>query len=299
MSGRKYKPALFELLGTSTKPDEGAKLKTPEWFYGDTKTATEPLRRDTMVTKPTEVQAPAAKIPSPGHDEPRPSNETAKRYKFANPAAISQSFATRRVTFTVSYWLLALAILTMMVFLIVAYQLGQANPPVVSSADAIDGAELRSSGPLIGTSNTTATGGPRVDAAPPVPGTVAPRALPATGLTSGHRDTAASTGTGPAPPTEGIVLVICSSTNLRHLGPVQQYFNTSGIDTLIGRFEGRYVLYSRQVAPNSNDLKTLRDQVKSLGMHYNEKKAPNAPRFNAESFATAYAVNVDRIEKDL
>ena len=64
MAGRKYKPALYELVAKGPlKPDKGGKLLTPKWFYGSKTGTVTPLAKD--------GQAPVVRLIPPTMERPK------------------------------------------------------------------------------------------------------------------------------------------------------------------------------------------------------------------------------------
>ena len=290
MASGKYKPALFELVKPSKKPESGGTLATPKWFYTGKKVGTEPLRGEAVVTETNAPVAPADKAIATKAEIPASGDEATQRYRFSPSASMPEVLASRKVTITLSYWLLGLALLTLIAVVIGAYRLGQGNPPRIAPVGETTGTGVAPGEPASEMPSEPVAEVPAEQIAEPI----APAAEPVEDLAAAAPTASAAPGTRG----EGITLIICSNTQLRNLKPVQQYFNTSGIDTRIGRYGGRYVLYSSEVFESLEATKSLRAQVKELGMHYNDKKPRTAPRFKPETFASAYPVNTDRITKD-
>jgi len=100
-------------------------------------------------------------------------------------------------------------------------------------------------------------------------------------------------------PVSGMCLIICGNRDSsRALRPVQEYFNKSGIPVEIGISEGRYVVYTRQAfeRKSSIDARKLKKNITLVGRKYNDNKPKGALLFGAETFAGAYAANVNRIK---
>lgn len=293
MASGKYKPALFELLKTSKKPEGGDTLETPKWFYTGKKVRTEPLRQESVVTKTNAAVAPADKTVASKAEIPPGGVEARQRYRFSPSASMPEGLSSRKLTITVSYWLLGLALLTQLVVVIGAYRLGQNNPPLFAAVDGPTDAGPTSSGPV-----TDLGSAPGAEQSLVQSSELAAQASGSTEDFEPQATPADTTIAPPGPSAKEIALIICSDSQLRNLKPVQQYFNTSGLDTSIGRYGKQYVLYSSQVFPSVEATRSLRAQVKALGMHYNDKKPRSAPIFQPDTFASAYTVNTDRITKD-
>lgn len=276
MAGRKYKPALFELINTPRKGDEGGSLKTPGWFYGRTKSATEAAQKETIVNK--SAGKPTA-------------TETTKRYTFTHAARLPESFLTQKVTFTASYWLIGLTALTMLTAIVGAYILGQGNPPTIVPEIPAD------------LKNTPSAGQPdQTPLAPPnqefSPATKTPPASPAVMLPSVTTTPPTPTADTPSAiaPAEGIVLTILTHEHVRDLQPVQAYFTRNGVNTNIGRYKGQFVLYSKETFLTRSATLRLKPKVIKLGANYNKEKPKTALGFNPDSFTGAYTLNLRDID---
>ena len=67
MAGKRYKPALYELIGKGrVKPDDRGALGTPKWFYGEgeQEVKTEPVRQEPKV-----IIHQGPRIPQPTEQE--------------------------------------------------------------------------------------------------------------------------------------------------------------------------------------------------------------------------------------
>ena len=288
MAGKKYKPALYELVGKGrVKPDDKGALGTPKWFYGEGEQGvkTEPVRQEPKV-----IIHQGPRIPQPAMQEDVKEPETVESREAQPEKEFALQLGTT-VRIRTPWWAMVLTVLGLVLSLLVAYWIGQATAdqaaPTTSQAGLSGDVSPDDSGPseeLIDIRNG------------PVQKSV---------LDLSQRKTTTPPETGgqdQTPPgqvvsTGSLCLILCGSDKRQDLIDVQQYFSTKGILTRIGRLEDRYVLYSArgvdsQSEPLANQLKV---QAATLGKGYNQEKPRTAASFLPSTFKSAYWVKRDSI----
>jgi len=318
MAGKNYKPALYELLSKgSIKPDGKGTLKTPHWFYGGANQVVEPLRKAIKII-PWRSEKPTGSFPVKSVKQPEPANSTPTAVAAAassQPTAkeFGLHLVDKKLRVRLPYWLLGLIFMGLLLSHLVMYRLGQSGAATTMvSAEVKSTQDLKNAGPSEELQKILA-GPVRRDLLPPpaVPKPKQPLTAQATtpGAPEAQGRELAASGTlarssdavkpvVPAPP-EDMCLVMCGHEHHRVLRPVQEYYNQRGISAEIGRFDNRYVLYSRQAFKSSREADAIRlkNQVAELGLHYNSEKPKEAESFTAETFRTAFWVRLDRIDK--
>jgi len=271
MAAKRDKPALYELMNKSS-------MTTPAWFYGTRKAdrGGSPAAEDARLD--------AKKPAQPGAED----ND-----------GIGKRLPGNRLRFTVSYWVLALAVLALILVLSIAFRMGQkqlmggaAEPVASQGVGAAAEPQKR---------NETKPAA----VAPPVK---APARAPAVSVldkpgTAGVSSPVAvigqiDTGTTAAAAETDQCFVLCGDSNRDSLMLVQKYFNDNGLDTFVGRFQGRFVLATRQKFDSSKsaDAVKLKEKIETLGDSYNDKKAAEAPIITPKTFRQAYVVRAGNIE---
>jgi hypothetical protein len=267
MAPKRDKPALYELMNKSS-------MATPAWFYGTRKA-------DKSGSPATENAGQNAKKPSPA---------------VAEGDGISvKRLAESCLRLTVPYWVVALAVLALILALLIAFRMGQKQ--LLGSAPEPAGSQ-----------NDYARTEPqrRNETKPAV---IEPERSPARTPAGEKPDTAGvgspaavigqiDTGTTAAAADAGQCLVLCGDSNRDNLVLVQKYFSDNGLNTFIGRFQGRYVLATQQKFDSSKsaDAIALKNRIETLGENYNEKRPAGAPIFTPKTFRQAYPVPAGSIE---
>ena len=306
MSGRRYKPALYELVNRGPlKPDKKGSLRTPSWFYGEERGGAG------VQTPPATTSAPGARsAASPGGTVPVMGQPGAGGG--VSPRARSSfAFETahRHVAMMLPYWAAALVVLGLLFSWAVFYRLGvgsgrgQAETPAsVGSVDTPAAPEvderlrevarsqprpevLGSAQPSGAESGTGA--GPA--GSTPVRSTETPRYTAPIAGSPGAVEPPASQGAN--------VLVLCGTDNRRNLMTVQEFFTRQGFLTEIGRTGGRYVLYTAEGSDsiNSQQAQQFKRTAAQLGARYNTEKPAGAPIFTPNTFASAYWIRRDAV----
>lgn len=302
MHSKKYKPALYELIGKGQiKPSTKGGLKTPDWFYtGESKSAVTDSEIKDSTAEPV-VKKPLAERFRPKLTMP---NFTAR-------------LKERRLEISTNFWILSLVGLALILTHSVSFMLGQRNvanshaenPVIAAAAPGFDAGSRPAQDTLASVMQTAI----RPDIYPArkpsalVKETLIPAvkseqpahrnamAIDSSGMTEQRASRSASTQKS----TGGMCLIICGHPNsMRELRPVQAYFNKNGLPVEIGSFQGRYVVYTQLNfdKQNSREANMLREMVVKIGRNYNSKKPKGALGFGENTFAGAYAANIDRIK---
>jgi hypothetical protein len=279
MAYRKYKPALYEMLDhRSVKTTKKGGVATPRWFYAGRTAAAEP--ETVSEAEQTEPLPPA------------PKQIEKKTDLLTGPNRIELS-VTRQLLILVGVGLL---LTHLAAFMLGHGSGGSATESSVQEATAGGLPSLQSvrespiqegiypqrpERPPVEQRPSQAKADVRAVIEKPQLRTVAPAVV--------QNDLHGSVE-------NGICLVLCTYQRHRELRPVQSYFNQKGIRTEIGKLGSNYVLYSRSAFENSSDrrLRALKDAVRDLGRGENGRGVHS---FTPETFAGAYTVNVDRINK--
>jgi len=274
MAGKRYKPALYELIGKGrVKPDDKGALGTPKWFYGEgeQEVKTEPVRQEPKVIIHRGPQIPLAV----GQEEVK-EPETAESLMDTQPEKEFGLHLGKEVRIRAPWWAMVLAVLGLVLGFLVTYWIGQATAdqaePTASRAGIDGGVSPGGSGPSKELDDIRNGPVQKGVLNLPNPKTTTP---PGPG------------GPKQNPPVRAVAegslcLILCGSDKRRDLIDVQEYFTKKGILTRIGRLGDRYVLYTArgvdsQAEPLANQLK---DQAATLGEGYNREK----PRVTYLSF---------------
>jgi hypothetical protein len=286
MAGKRYKPALYELVGKGrVKPDDKGALGTPKWFYGEgeQEVKTEPVRQEPKV-----IIHQGPRIPQPTMQQEVKEPETAESRQ-AQPEKEFGLHLGKEIRIRAPWWAMVLAVLGLVLSFLVTYWIGQATVdqagPTTSRAGMDGGVSPGDSGPseeLNNIRNGPVQKGvlnPPKPTTPPDPGKQEqkpPARIEATG---------------------SLCLILCGSDKRRDLIDVQEYFTKKGILTRIGRLGDRYVLYTARGVDSLNETlaKQLKDQAAKLGEGYNQEKNRTAASFPGSTFKTAYWVKKDAI----
>jgi hypothetical protein len=324
MAGRRYKPALYELLKKGAiKPDEKGKLQTPKWFYGRKSETVEPVRKGTLIVTKQAGEGTSSfpvKTVKPPEARPEPQAAPAKPRETVGVKSAVKAFSLRwerkKLKVATPYWVAGLVLLGLLLSHLVMYRMGQSGEePVVAETEVEQ--NLRNAGPsadldkvmnspvrkdVLGPlANRQPIRQEAAQASSPMKPEVSGRQLAAEGsLEAPPEVTRAEIVPKPVSPVvmDGSCLVMCGHENHRALRPVQEYFNQRGVTTEIGRFNNRYVVYSKDIFESSKEANALKlkNQVAQFGMLYNSEKPRGALGFTAETFRSAYWVRRDRIK---
>lgn len=297
MAAKKYKPALIELIGKGPlKPGKNGSISTPKWFHGSAGTAV--TDSDYASVGKTRVAEGAESCPADRHAadaESRPA--MLDGFDSHGPTTDPPRYAAIRLApqalyLMASYWVVALAGLTMLFFFVLFYAWGHK-----AGADAT-AQQLLTNAPPSREMRTIAQSPARRDVIPHLPKQTTPIATehlstPAqpTGIEKSAMPTPTITG-------DGQVLIMCGHGDIAQLKPVQQYFLQAGIPTGIGRRAGRFVLFSQYSVKSAAeaDARTFRNRVAQLGAGYNNSKPKDAIGFTASTFQGAYWARADSID---
>ncbi|MBN1846182.1 MAG: hypothetical protein JW810_10900 [Sedimentisphaerales bacterium] len=334
MAGRKYKPALFELVNKGrVKPDKKGALIAPRWIYKQNEGPEQVLQTGARVVSPPAPLAQRQEQSAPQTAAPQTISpkapaattigaDTTAAARAAAPAAKATTAAAPavrywgldwgqgRVQLWARWWVAALIVGGLLLGLLAAYRLGeyvghrsrnaQAEPDQTSSGPpAADTRNLQPSEAL----QRIVDGPVRRDILNPPANTAAAAPNPAGAALAGS-------GRTPPPSTDrtalaarpagALCLILCGSDQRRDLIDVQEYFSTQGVLTRIGRFQNRYVLYTDRGVDSRSGAEALEfhQQIAQLGGGYNRQKPAAAASFPASTFKTAYWVKRDDILKN-
>jgi hypothetical protein len=286
MAGKRYKPALYELVGKGrVKPDDKGALVTPKWFYGDgeQQTETEPVRQEPKVIIHRGPQVERSPEPQPRIEGSESTDAGAELAKKEYGLQLG-----KQVRIWAPWWVMALSVLGLVLGFLVMYRIGQATVDQAEPA-ATNSVNPADTGPSKGLD--TIREGPvqkGLFSTPTRPATTPP-------LPSDQKQTppAQTIATG------SLCLILCGSDKQRDLIDVQEYFTKKGILTRIGRMSNRYVLYTAQGVDSRTDQQAnqLKEQVGKLGDRYNVEKPRTATSFPGSTFKTAYWVNRSQVTR--
>jgi len=291
MAGKKYRPALFELIGKGRlKPNRTCSMTTPKWFYsGRRGTTVEPLRREPKVVRQQEGDFPVKAAAQPEVIEPEETEPTIE-------SSFGLHLVDKKLAVWAPYWAVAVAILGLILSLLVAFWLGQTS--------------VAASEPGAGEATVSVPSGSKLPEEAALEGGFQPQNLAADNSekTPGINQKAALTNTvggnetSPPERTAGQgknCLILCSSPQERQLRSVQTYFSTKGVFTRIGKFGGRYVLYCDEGTDSTGSVaaQKFRNNIVELGKRYNSEKPRTAPSFLPSTFDSAYWVLRENISK--
>jgi len=289
MAGKKYKPALYELIGKGkVKPDDKGALVTPKWFYGEgeQQSETEPVRQEPKVIIHRGPQVERTPEPKPQIEVSESTDAGAEPTKKEYGLHLG-----KQVRIWAPWWVMALSVLGLVLGFLVMYRIGQATvdraEPASGEPAATNPVNPADTGPS--KELDTIRGGPvqkGLFSTPTRPTTTPP-------LPSGQKPTTRTVAAG------SLCLILCGSDKQRDLIDVQEYFTKKGILTRIGRMSDRYVLYTAQGVDSRADQQAnrLKEQVGKLGDRYNVEKPRTATSFPGSTFKTAYWVNRNQVTR--
>ncbi len=288
MSGKKYKPALYELISKEQNhPGKGKTLETPSWFYTGQET-----KKVNNETKAKESAKPA------------PSSKLIK--ELLNGPTVSAHLNNKQLEISASFWILGLVILGLILTHMVSYMLGQRNTVYEQPQVAITEDQQQPADPLslvrqspvrqniYPEKSSQATSRPPVAVTTPIVKQEPVKPVAVTiPVTSAPEVANKTPEPKPVLNTEGsLCYIMCGYESQRELRPVQEYFNKSGLDTEIGRFQGRYVLYTRLTFERKKSIEAarLKDIIVKVGAKYNKNKPKGALGFGKDTFSGAFPV---------
>lgn len=289
MGSKKYKPALYELLDRGNlKPDSKGVIRTPKWFYTGSREE-EPTKNSGFEPSKPVTQEPVA-------DKP-----IRRKLQFSGPWArkVVEVVSRDRFEISASRWVLLMVGVGLLLTHLVTFKIGQqSGSQSTGSAKVVPGSEEGSGN--FGDIQKAA---------------IRPGVLEGVGLPGGKKEEAVSKAplkiestmkpkiaavkSIPSVSAGGQVLILCGHSSERELRPVQAHFSKQNFGTAIGRFGGRYVLYSSQTFGSKTDQSALvlRQRAGAIGRTYNSLKQAGALGFDEETFMGAFPVNLDRIQK--
>ena len=300
MTGKKYKPALFELVAKgSAKLDGKGSIEVPQWFSPGTGGNSEPLRREPLQGSGGVPAGPAQGDAVADADNVAPHSDRHHELGQEVDRASEPRAGRLQLRLSIPYWGLGVAALGLLLAVLVVYRLGQysvereltaAELPVNSPLEKVRQSPLRKdvlslerpSRPTAPIEKTTANEAAKINRPAPASVTV-PEAV---GLAS------------PKAPTGGLSLVLCGHDKREVLEPVKAYFDAAGLTTGIGRSGDRYVVYSLETVESKTEAtaQRLAQQIARLGASYNSSKPTGVPGFTASTFSSAYWVNIADIK---
>jgi len=282
MAGKKYKPALYELVGKGrVKPDDRGALVTPKWFYGEgeQQIETEPVRQEPKVIIHRGPQVPPPEV----QEESKEADETLE-------AQTEKDYGLhlgKNIRIWAPWWVVGLTVLGLVLGFLVTYRIGQATG---------DQAKPTSSNAGLTPSGSPGDTGPSEELKKIRNGSVRQGILnlPKPKPTTLSTETGGQNQGRPARTVTigSLCLILCGSDKRRDLIDVQEYFTKKGILTRIGRLENRYVLYTAQGVDSrtGSQASQLKNRVATLGDGYNQEKPRTATSFPGSTFKTAYWV---------
>ena len=274
MAGKRYKPALYELVGKGrVKPDDKGALVTPKWFYGEgeQQAVTEPVRQEpkVIIHRGPQVERSPEPKPTPQIEVSESTDEGAEPTEKEYGLQLG-----KQVRIWAPWWVMALSVLGLVLGFLVMYRIGQAT---------VDQAEPASSKPTATNPVHPADTGPSkeletIRTGPVQKGLFSTPTRPATTPPADGQEQ--TTATRPEA-TGSLCLILCGSDKQRDLIDVQEYFTKKGILTRIGRMSDRYVLYTNQGVDSRTEqmANQLKEQVANLGNGYNTEKPRTAASF--------------------
>ena len=324
MAGRKYKPALYELVGKGPlKPDNQGSISTPKWFYPTRGKPTEseqvePLRREVKTFPVKRLVPPTIEQPAPMEEASEqdylPQEFTVSGESIAADAASAHirefglHIRDKKIVAWAPYWVLALIGLGLILTHLMLYSLGvrsgasrsaavndeaSENTAAVGFSDPVDDRlrEIREGDvrPGLMPDRTESQQNPEKAVTEPPTQYNAGSAENDAGAEIRAVENLPST-VNPVPPAEpaGFRLIICGHKYERTLRPVQSHFARNGIKARIGKYNNRYVLFTEQTVQGSKSsvARSIKSSVAKFGITYNQEKLPSAPSFNAETFTS-------------
>ncbi len=289
MAGKGYRPALFELVRKGPlKPNQKGTLTTPKWFYKRKSEETvEPLRRETGQESIQQEDIPAVQ-----EDDLSSSSMTESPER--PESVIGLHLAGKKLAFWAPYWAIGLVFMGLFLCFLVVFWLGQVSvrgtatsPERQMVAEAgLDEIQQGSVRPEVLDLSANLPG--NVGSPPAAKQTVSNVTVSNTNLTNGQDDQVVKGRN---------CLALCSHSNRRELGSVQEYFSKKGVLTKIGRFSGSYIVYCEEGTdrPSGYEAVNLRNRMIEIGKLYNKEKPSGAASFLPSTFESAYWVVRERI----
>ena len=98
---------------------------------------------------------------------------------------------------------------------------------------------------------------------------------------------------------KGSRLVVLTWRSPAELSPVMAFFAKKGIETEVGRFGTKFVLFTKESFGTGDDVRVreVKEDIRRYGALYRDEKPATAPIFLAQSFAQAYPVKSDSIKR--
>lgn len=316
MAGKKDRPALFELVGKGPlKPDENGAIKAPSWFYGTETEQKEKAKivaiRPGQTTARPQQDAQTQKLNGTADEKDQKDAAQQKtpvqRWKFNGPLTTRATGKEKtKIELAVSYWLIAIVGLALVLFLLIAYRLGQrqaiqAAKPGETAAGA---AEMLKDAPPSGELESAR----RAPARPDVLGGLR---QDNTTATANEKRATADLDDKPiqAAGTEikiaddigrhGQCFVLFTHDSVRDMRAVQEYFNKNGLEVEIGKVgqNKNYVLYTKETFQAAKDVnaKQIKEKLTRLGKNYNQQRPKGAIIVIPSTFAGAYPMNAGSI----
>lgn len=299
MASKRYKPALFELVNSGPlKPNKRGALNPPRWFYGNKKRlgATQQSTMhgpftDGHVAKDKDTLAGAT---SPAEAVSQNVDHEATRAKMAS------GIFSHQLQVTVSTLVVALVALGLILLLLLTYYMGQRSglaaanrsdsPSDISAAAGESANEGLADGRNGNIHKKLAPSRPQEP--------VATKVEQPKQASSISKPTAKPIRRPVGRYRTGQCLWICFHSQKSVLLPVQNYFADNGIATLIGKYDGKYVLCSDHTieSQHSTSAVQLKKQVAKIGASYDSNKPRAALGFDAGTFQGAYWINAGDIK---
>jgi len=286
MASRKYKPTLIELINKKES------LSPPNWFYGGRKAKIQEQAKQEQEAKVKVTEPPAAKAPESEVPEPKPAMWRREMWgKWLE-------WKEGRFKFSIPNWVLPLVILGLILSFLIVYRLGQSS----GANEVGEGTNEFKNRPPAQELEEVASGPvrPGLVSAPKeeVGQAVASRAAEA-GLVDRIEENEKA-DVQPVRAATGMVvgqcLVICGHEDKSMLLPIQRYFNSKGMATVIGQTGGRWVLVSVNTFESirSDQASKLKQRASELGGSYERNRPAGSASF-ASAFRSMYWMNADKI----
>ena len=296
MGSKKYRPALYELLDRGNlKPDKKGVIRTPKWFYAGSREGESKEDSGVEQAKPSvqvgDVDGPIGRKLQFKGQWARRAVEVVSRNRFEISA---------------SRWVLLLVGVGLLLSHLVVFKMGQQSGSQTTGVETF-AADSEGGSPALKDIQKAE---------------IRPDVLQGGGLSSGSRGIRGETVSRASVKSEptikrkvesknepaeviaavsvgGQVLILCGHSSERELRPVQSHFSKQNFGTAIGRFGGRYVLYSLQAFENKTDrgAMELKQRAGAIGRTYNSSKQSGALGFDEETFKGAFPVNLESIQK--
>ena len=220
MAGKKYRPALFELVGKGRlKPNKSGSLKTPEWFYTNDM-ATAPMRKEPKVVAGEELDFPVKPTAQP---EDSDEQEELQR---------GNNFGLRlfdgKLALWAPYWAIGIVVLGLILCFLVVFWLGQTSVAAYTS----EMADLAALNEGDNESETMAAVGGEIESRTEDNAQAASSnqraGMTSIGSATENNQTSVAGGKGKN------CLILSTLGNERDLRDLQGYFSSKGILTKIG-----------------------------------------------------------------